>query len=55
MIALIKYNAGNVSSVISALHRIGTDAKLTDDPEVIKNADKVIFPGVGGIFKSFWT
>lgn len=47
MIALIKYNAGNVSSVISALHRIGTEAKLTDDPEVIKNADKVIFPGVG--------
>ncbi len=47
MIALIKYNAGNVTSVLSALRRIGAEATLTSDPDVIRAADKVIFPGVG--------
>lgn len=47
MIALIKYNAGNVTSVLSALSRIGVDAILTSEPDVIRSADKVIFPGVG--------
>ncbi len=47
MIALIKYNAGNVTSVLSALSRIGAAAILTSDPDVIRNAEKVIFPGVG--------
>jgi glutamine amidotransferase len=46
-IAIIKYNAGNVASVMYALDRIGQKYKWTDDPEEIKNADKVIFPGVG--------
>ena len=47
MIAIIKYNAGNVQSVQYALQRLGVDAIVTDDHSVIKNADKIIFPGVG--------
>ncbi len=44
---IIKYNAGNVQSVLYALERIGIDAAVTDDVEAIQSADKVIFPGVG--------
>lgn len=46
-LALIKYNAGNIRSVMFALGRLGIEPDLTDDPEVIRKADKVIFPGVG--------
>lgn len=46
-LAIIKYNAGNIRSVLYALERIGYAAIVTDDPEEIRNADKVIFPGVG--------
>ena len=46
-IAIIKYNAGNVQSVLYALQRLGIDASVTDDHSEIKSADKVIFPGVG--------
>ena len=46
-IAIIKYNAGNIQSVLFALERIGRSATVTDDPELIRSADKVIFPGVG--------
>jgi glutamine amidotransferase len=45
--AIIKYNAGNIQSVMYALDRIGADYVWTDDPETVKTADKVIFPGVG--------
>jgi len=44
---IIKYNAGNIQSVLYALERIGQQAVVTDDPEQIRRADKVIFPGVG--------
>ena len=44
---IIQYNAGNIQSVLYALERIGVTAKVTDDPEKILAADKVIFPGVG--------
>lgn len=47
MIAIVKYNAGNIFSVYCALKRLGYEAVLTDDPEVLRSADKVIFPGVG--------
>jgi glutamine amidotransferase len=47
MIAIIKYNAGNIKSVQNALNRLGHDNILTDDPGDIISADKVIFPGVG--------
>lgn len=44
---IIKYNAGNIQSVLYALERIGMSAVVTDDIELIQKADKVIFPGVG--------
>lgn len=46
-VALIKYNAGNIQSVSFALERLGIDFVISDDPEVIRKAEKVIFPGVG--------
>ena len=46
-IAIIKYNAGNVQSVQYALQRIGVASIVTDDETKIRNASKVIFPGVG--------
>ena len=46
-IAIIKYNAGNVASVMYALDRIGVNYSWTDEEEEIRRADKVIFPGVG--------
>lgn len=46
-IVIIKYNAGNIESVNNALGRLGVKAEITADPEKIRKADKVIFPGVG--------
>src|SRR5438045_7510949 len=46
-LAIIKYNAGNIRSVLNALERLGVQAEVTDEAEKIKSADKVIFPGVG--------
>lgn len=46
-VAIIKYNAGNVQSVLYALQRLGVNATVTDDHERIMSADRVIFPGVG--------
>jgi glutamine amidotransferase len=46
-IVLIKYNAGNIQSVLNALDRLGVAAEVTADKEKIRTADKVIFPGVG--------
>lgn len=47
MIAIIKYNAGNIKSVANAIQRLGFDCVVTDDKEMILSAEKVIFPGVG--------
>lgn len=46
-LVIIKYNAGNIQSVLYALERIGVSAVVTDDYEQIQSAGKVIFPGVG--------
>lgn len=46
-IVIIKYNAGNIESVSNALNRLGIKVEITADPDKIRNADKVIFPGVG--------
>ncbi|TAJ66156.1 MAG: imidazole glycerol phosphate synthase subunit HisH [Chitinophagaceae bacterium] len=46
-LAIIKYNAGNIQSVLYALERIGMEAVVTDDHAELLSADKVIFPGVG--------
>ena len=47
MIAILKYNAGNIKSVQNALTRLKYTSIITDDPAELTNADKVIFPGVG--------
>ena len=46
-IAIVKYNAGNIYSVVNALKRLGIDPLLTDKPEELRRADKVLFPGQG--------
>lgn len=46
-VAIVKYNAGNIYSVINALKRLGVEPLLTDDPEQLASADKVLFPGQG--------
>lgn len=46
-ISIVKYNAGNIRSVDFALQRLRVKAEITDDPELIRASDKVIFPGVG--------
>ena len=46
-IAIVKYNAGNIRSVVNALQRIGCNPVITDSPEVLQSADKIIFPGQG--------
>lgn len=46
-LAIVKYNAGNIQSVLYALERIGVEATVTDDQDFLRKADKVIFPGVG--------
>lgn len=46
-VVIIDYNAGNVQSVLFALKRIGIEAELSSEVEVINSADRLVFPGVG--------
>jgi glutamine amidotransferase len=46
-VAVVRYNAGNVKSVVNALERIGANYRVTDDAQELQSADRVIFPGVG--------
>lgn len=46
-VAIVKYNAGNIRSVINALHRLEVDPVLTDDAAQLAAADRVLFPGQG--------
>ena len=46
-VAIVKYNAGNIYSVVNALHRMGIEPLLTDDAEQLQKADRVLFPGQG--------
>ena len=46
-VAIVKYNAGNIYSVVNALRRMGIEPLLTDDAEELKKADRVLFPGQG--------
>lgn len=46
-VAIVKYNAGNIFSVVNALRRLGVEPVLTDDAEVLQKADRVLFPGQG--------
>ena len=47
MLAIIDYEAGNLTSVERAVRHLGGDCKITQDPDEIANADRLIFPGVG--------
>jgi glutamine amidotransferase len=46
-VSIIKYNAGNICSVVNAFKRIGIDPIVTDDKEIIKSSDRIVFPGQG--------
>ena len=46
-VAIVKYNAGNIYSVVNALRRLGVEPLLTDDAEQLRRADRVVFPGQG--------
>lgn len=46
-VAIVKYNAGNIFSVVNALRRLGIEPALTDNAEQLKKADRVLFPGQG--------
>lgn len=46
-VAIVKYNAGNVYSVVNAFRRLGVNPMLTDNAEDITKADRVVFPGQG--------
>ena len=46
-VAIIKYNAGNIYSVVNAMKRLGINPILTDDAETLQKADRVLFPGQG--------
>ena len=46
-VAIVKYNAGNIYSVVNALHRLGIEPLLTDNAEELMKADRVLFPGQG--------
>lgn len=46
-VAIVNYNAGNIGSVENAVKRLGLEPMVTDNPELIQSADRVIFPGQG--------
>ena len=46
-VAIIKYNAGNIRSVVNAFRRLGVEPAVTDDPAALAAADRVVFPGQG--------
>lgn len=46
-VAIVKYNAGNIYSVVNAMKRLGINPTLTDDAEMLQKADRVLFPGQG--------
>jgi glutamine amidotransferase len=47
MIAVIDYKAGNLTSVVKALNYLGAETTVTQDPEVVRAASKIVLPGVG--------
>nr|WP_294995044.1 imidazole glycerol phosphate synthase subunit HisH [uncultured Sediminibacterium sp.] len=47
MIAIVNYGMGNLGSILNMFKKIGADAKITDDPQAIRLADKIVMPGVG--------
>lgn len=46
-VSIIKYNAGNIRSVDNALRRLGIEPIITDDADIIRKSDRIVFPGQG--------
>lgn len=46
-VAIVKYNAGNIYSVVNALRRLGVEPVISDDADILTSADRVLFPGQG--------
>lgn len=46
-VAIVKYNAGNIYSVVNSLRRLGVEPVLTDSPEELMSAERILFPGQG--------
>ena len=46
-VSIVKYNAGNIYSVVNALRRLGVEPLITDDAETLASSDRVLFPGQG--------
>ena len=44
-VAIVRYNAGNICSVVNALKRVGVIPRFTDNPEELLSTDKILFPG----------
>lgn len=51
-VAIVKYNAGNIYSVVNAMKRLGITPTLTDSADELRTADKVIFPGQGNALEA---
>ena len=47
MIQVIDYKAGNLTSVLKALHYLGAETHVTQSPDDVRNASKIVLPGVG--------
>ena len=54
MITLLDYGAGNVRSVINAIERLGEKVRLVENPEDLRGAEKLVFPGVGHFGNMMW-
>jgi glutamine amidotransferase len=52
LIVIVDYGMGNLFSIQSALHYLGAQSSISSDPQVIRNADKLILPGVGSFYKA---
>jgi len=52
MITIVDYGMGNLFSIKSAIHYLGTESIISSDPDIIKNANKLILPGVGSFKKA---
>ena len=52
-VAIVKYNAGNIYSVVNAMRRLGVEPIITDEAEVLASADRVLFPGQGASVSSY--
>ena len=55
MIVIIDYQAGNLTSVVRSLKALGVEGTVTQDPAVVAQATRVIFPGVGAAGKQNWS